>query len=227
MPPSFSPFSPVSLLSPPFPSHPSYKPLTVRSHPTSITAQKFKEPNWPHLSQCWMQMEFLLLREVQLVTPAAPTPSIYCLKAKPACAALDTIEPRYEASCRDKEGTAVKWPLHWPHTLSASFSFLSITFFSGFFFILHLAFILPHSIPFTHSPHSCLLILPAHTHAHLLHKHEWRCGGHSERSLQYSLKQPGQTWLVNKGPKWGSMHKTWSAACCRNELLLHNCISEP
>ena len=64
--------------------HPLYEPLSVHSQPTSITAQKFKEPNWPHLSQCWMQMEFLLLREVQLVTPAAPTSSIYCRKVKPA-----------------------------------------------------------------------------------------------------------------------------------------------
>lgn len=101
------PFSPVSLL-PHVPFTPFYEPLAVHSHPTSITAQKFKEPNWPHLSQCWMQMEFLLLREVQLVTPAAPTPSIYCLKAKPACTSLDAIEPRYEAGCWDKEGTAVK-----------------------------------------------------------------------------------------------------------------------
>lgn len=122
LPPSFSlsfptylgyfPLSPFPHLSPfslpPAPFTPFYEPLTVHSHPTSITAQKFKEPNWPHLSQCWMQMEFLLLREVQLVTPAAPTPSIYCLKAKPACASLDTIEPRYEAGCWDKEGTAVK-----------------------------------------------------------------------------------------------------------------------
>lgn len=101
-------FSPVSLLSPQFPSHPFYEPLTVHDHPTSITAQKFKEPNWPHLSQCWMQMEFILLREVQLVTPAAPTLSIYCLKAKPACTGLNTIEPCYEAGCWDKEGAAVK-----------------------------------------------------------------------------------------------------------------------
>lgn len=49
-------------------------------------------------------MEFLLLREVQLVTPAAPTPSIYCLKAKPACAGLNTTEPRYEAVCWNKRG---------------------------------------------------------------------------------------------------------------------------
>lgn len=189
----------------------------MHSHPTSITAQKFKEPNWPHLSQCWMQMEFLLLREVQLVTPAAPTPSIYCLKAKPACTSLNTIEPRYEAGCWDKEGTAVKWPLHWPHTLSLLHSVFSQSHFSLFFFIFHLA-----SLYFFYSlPHPCLLILPAHTH---LHKHRRRWPQHS---LQYSLKQPGQTWLVNKGPKWGSMHKTWSAACCRNELLLHNCISEP
>ena len=72
---SFSRFSPVSPLSP-IPFAPFYEPLSVHSHPTSITAQKFKEPNWPHLSQCWMQMEFLLLREVQLVTHAAPTSSI-------------------------------------------------------------------------------------------------------------------------------------------------------
>lgn len=95
-------------LPPLIPFTPLYEPLTVHSHPTSITAQKFKEPNWPHLSQCWMQMEFLLLREVQLVTPAAPTPSIYCLKAEPACTSLNTIGPRYAAGCWDKEGTAVK-----------------------------------------------------------------------------------------------------------------------
>ena len=94
MSPSFSLSSPVSLLSL-FLSHvpftPLYEPLAVHSHPTSITAQKFKEPNWPHLSQCWMQMEFLLLREVQLVTPAAPTPSIYCLKAEPAPPPVSTL----------------------------------------------------------------------------------------------------------------------------------------
>lgn len=50
-----------------------------------------------------MQMEFLLLREVQLVTPA-----IYYLKAEPACTSLNTIEARYEAGGRDKQGTAVK-----------------------------------------------------------------------------------------------------------------------
>lgn len=55
-----------------------------------------------------MQMEFLLLREVQLVTPAAPTPAIYYLKAEPACTSLNTIEARYEAGGRDKQGTAVK-----------------------------------------------------------------------------------------------------------------------
>lgn len=41
-------------------------PLDAYNQLTSITDQKFKEPNWPHLSQCWMQMEFLLSGEVQL-----------------------------------------------------------------------------------------------------------------------------------------------------------------
>lgn len=56
-----------------------------KTHLTSITGQKFKEPNWPHLSQCWMQMEFLLSGEVQLFThphlqsalkPAQPVPAV-------------------------------------------------------------------------------------------------------------------------------------------------------
>ena len=146
----------LPLLSP-FLFTPFYEPLTVHSHPTSITAQKFKEPNWPHLSQCWMQMEFLLLREVQLVTLAAPTPSIYCLTAKPACTSFNNIEPSYGAGSWDKEGTAVKWPLHWPHVHFIQFSHNCIFF--------HL----PSSrhscsLPFFYSlPHSCLL---THTHTH-------------------------------------------------------------
>lgn len=139
-----------------------------------------------------MQMEFLLLREVQLVTPAAPTPSIYCLRAKPACARLHTIEARYEAGCWDKEGhsgeVTTTLTTHI-HTLSASFSFLSITFFL-LLLIFHLAFILAHSISFTHS------LTLAYSYCGHTHKHRHTHHTHTHTPIQavVAIAQPAIGW---------------------------------
>lgn len=162
-----------------------------------------------------MQMEFLLLREVQLVTPAAPTPAIYCLKAKVACTSLNTIEPCYEAGGWDKQGTAVKWPLQWPHThtIAASFSLHSITFFILFYF--------PSSLHSYSLPHSCLLLLAyiASTRAHTHNYTNTSLGGHSTPCsiVSDSLVRPGSLIKAQN-----------EAACIKHEApraAVMNCCS--
>lgn len=106
-----------------------------------------------------------------------------------------------------------KWPAqNWPHTFSASLRF----YFNHFF---HPSF------------YSCWLLLPFPARSLLRHAHPNTQTAKAVVAIAqpavWSLKQLGQSCFINKRPKWGSMHKTWSAACCRNELLLHNCISEP